>query len=129
MARRRHGDIPLAEWIGGMIGALIVLGTIGYLAIETFRPDASDTILTATVVRVREQAGSFAVDVEVRNAGRAAAAGVDHAGRARSADGRDARADARLDYVPGRSTRHVTLMFPFNPGHAPEVHVVGYRRP
>ena len=108
---------------------LIVLGTIGYLAFETFRAGATETSLTVTVVRVGEQAGSFAVDIEVHNAGPAAAADVHIAAEGRSPEGREARAEARLEYVPGLSTRRATLLFPFHPGAHPEVRVVGYVRP
>ena len=129
MARRRKGAVPAIEWIGAGIGLLIVLGTIGYLTFETFSGHAKEAILGVTVMSIREHAGSFAVDVEVRNAGRGAAADVHVAGSSRASDGREARAQARLDYVPGLSTRRATLIFPFDPGAHPDVRVSGYAKP
>ena len=129
MARRRRDHVPAIEWIGGAIGALIVLSTIAYLAVATFRGGANETILTVTVVRVREQPGAFAVDIEVRNAGRAAAADVQIGGVGSAANVAEALPRARIDYVPGLSTRRATLVFPFNPGERPAVRVLGYTKP
>jgi uncharacterized protein (TIGR02588 family) len=132
MARRRRGQgpVPTIEWIGAAFGALIVLGTIGFLTYETLRSDGEDRPqLTAVVKRVRAQDGVFAVDVEIRNGGRAAAADVHIAGNPGTTDPLPDRPQARLDYVPGLSRREVTLLFRGDPGEHPDVRVIGYSRP
>jgi uncharacterized protein (TIGR02588 family) len=130
MARPRKGPVPTIEWVGAVIGALIVLGTIGYLTYETLRSsDHDQPRLSAVVMRVRAQDGRFAVDVEIRNGGSRAASDVHVAGNPRAADARQERPQARLDYVPGLSRREVTLLFRDNPGERPDVQIIGYSRP
>ena len=129
MARRLKRRIPLAEWAVGIISAIIVLGTVGYLAFEAFQPDADEPALTATVLEIRERNGSFVVEVEVRNASRGAAAEVHIAGVARAGDGRERQGQALVDFVPGFSTRRASLVFDVNPGTDADVRIVGYTRP
>jgi uncharacterized protein (TIGR02588 family) len=129
MARRRKGAIPTVEWIGGAMGVAIVLATVAYLTFETIRDRANEAILGVSVVRVREQGGSFAVEVAVHNSGRAAAADVHIAAPAASIEGHHPPPQARIDYVPGLSTRYATLVFSSNPGERPHVRVVGYSKP
>jgi uncharacterized protein (TIGR02588 family) len=129
MARPRQRRIPLVEWVAGLVSAVIVAVTVGYLAYEAFQPNPGPPALVVTVVGTREAAGSWIVDVEIRNDSREAAADVHLAGSARASDGRDARPEARVDYVPGFSTRHASLVFAVDPGATPEVRVVGYTRP
>jgi uncharacterized protein (TIGR02588 family) len=129
MAKRRQRDIPPLEWVAAIVSLVIVLGTIGYLLFEAFQPGSDAPTLTVTVVDVRQSVGSFAVDVEVHNGSRAAAADVHLAGFARSPDGREAHAQARVDYVPGFSKRSASLVFASDPGARPDVRIVGYSRP
>ena len=124
---RRH--IPAAEWIAGLIGSVIVLGTISFLAFEALREGNQEPALTISVLRVRESAGAFVADVEVRNASRGAASDVHLAGNGRDRDGRQIQAQARLDYVPGFSRRRASLVFEADPGSAPAVRIIGYARP
>jgi uncharacterized protein (TIGR02588 family) len=132
MARRRtgQGPVPAIEWIGAAIGALIVLGTIGYLTYETVRsPGDERPRLSAIVTGVRPQDGWFAVDVEIRNGGRGAASDVHVAGGPAATDARQERPQASVDYVPGLSRREVTLLFRGDPGEHPDVQIIGYSRP
>jgi uncharacterized protein (TIGR02588 family) len=127
MPKRGHRQIPAAEWLASLIGGAIVLGTIGFLLFETVQRSDQEPALTVAVVQVRETGGSFVVDVEVRNASRGAAADVQLGGADRA--GGQLRALARLDYVPGFSSRRASLVFDSDPGPAPAVRVVGYARP
>jgi uncharacterized protein (TIGR02588 family) len=130
MARRRPRQVPLVEWVAGLVSAVILLGTIGYLVYATLQPGSDEPILTVTVVQTRESDGSFVVDVEVRNRSRGAAADVHIAGRVRSVDSFEAHGEARVDYVPGFSTRRASLVFGVDPGgHGAVVRIVGYSRP
>ena len=129
MARRTRRQIPTAEWVTGLIGAAIFLGTVGFLAFEALQQGDREAVLSVRVVRVRETNRSFIVDVEVRNEARGAAADVHLVGDVRTADGQQTQAYARLDYVPGFSTRGASLVFESDPGKAPSVRVIGYSRP
>ena len=86
-------------------------------------------MLSAQVREVRAIGPTFVVDVEVRNQSRAAAAEVQIAGEVRSPDGTKQEGRATVDFVPGLSTRHVSLLFDLDPGRNPEVRIVGYATP
>jgi uncharacterized protein (TIGR02588 family) len=129
MSRTRRRQIPAAEWIASLISGVIVLGTIGFLAVEALRRDDQAPALTVSVVQVRKSAGSFVVDVDVRNLSRGAAADVHLAGSDVGSDGRYVQVQARLDYVPGFSTRRASLVFESDPGGAPAIRIVGYGMP
>jgi uncharacterized protein (TIGR02588 family) len=112
-----------------VIGFVIVVGTVGYLLFETSSSGNTEPVLSAIVLRIREHAGAYAVDVEVKNSGRVAAADVHLAGLPRTGSGDGWHPKARVDYVPGRSARRATLIFHSHPGDAPDVRVVGYNEP
>lgn len=128
MAKTRQRQIPSTEWIASLIGGAIVLGTIGFLAYETFQTGSQEAALAVTVLEVRQAAGTFVVEVEVRNDGRSAAADVHLAGSGGS-DQREASAAARIDYVPGFSHRRASLVFASDPGGQPSVRIIGYSEP
>lgn len=126
---RRPRQVPLVEWIAGAVSAAIFLGTIGFLAYEVLQSGPDAPMLTVTVLQVRQSGRSFVVDVAVQNKARAAAADVHIAAVVRSNEGSDARGEARIDYVPGLSTRRATVVFGVDPGKDPPVEIVGYARP
>lgn len=119
----------MAERAASALGAAIVLGTIGFLGLETIRRGDDELALTVSVVQIREEAAGFVVDVEVRNQSRGAAAGVQLAGSDRGSDGRQLHSGVTLDYVPGLSSRRASLVFAVHPGSAPAVRIIGYTRP
>lgn len=125
----RAPRIPLVELVAGTIGLLIVLGTVGYLAFDTLRGGPQEPVLAVAILQVRQVEGAFAVDVEIRNGGRAAAADVHVAAVPGPGQPEGLRAQARIDYVPGQSAARATLLFAADPGPAPDVHVVGYSAP
>ncbi len=129
MGKPRQRKTPALEWIAGVMGVVIVLGTLGYLVFAALQPGSDAPELTVTVTGVRESAGSFVVDVEVRNRSRQAAADVHLAGMTAANEGHAAHPRARLDYVPGLSTRTASLIFDLNPGRDADVRVVGYSVP
>jgi uncharacterized protein (TIGR02588 family) len=129
MPSRRPRKIPPIEWIAGGISALIVLGTIVYLGFEAVQVTSDGPMLSAQVREVRAIGPAFVVDVDVRNQSRAAAAEVQVAGEVRSPDGTKREGRATVDFVPGLSTRQVSLVFDFDPGRNPEVRIVGYVTP
>ena len=128
MAARRR-KVPTIEWIAGSISALIVVGTIVYLGFEAIQGTSDGPLLSAQVQQIRAIGRTFVVEVEVRNESRAAAAEVQIAGEARSPDGTKREGTATVDFVPGFSSRHVSLVFDFDPGRNPDLRVVGYVTP
>jgi uncharacterized protein (TIGR02588 family) len=129
MAKRGQRRIPAAEWLASLIGSVIVLGTIGFLTFEVFQRSEQEPALTVSVLQVRPTGESFVVDVEVRNQSPSAAADVHLAGADRTAAGRQLQVQARLDFVPGFSSRRASLVFESDPGTAPPIRIIGYTRP
>ena len=129
MSRREPRTIPAVEWIAGIISALIVLGTLGYLTFDAVQVSADDPMLSAHVLQIRSVGPTFVVEVEIRNQSRAAAAEVQVVGEARAPDGKARDGLATVDFVPGFSTRRVGLVFDVDPGKTPDVRIAGYSRP
>jgi uncharacterized protein (TIGR02588 family) len=130
-ARSRKKDgVPAIEWVTGVCGLAIVLGTIGFIAYEAFRGTPGEPRLEVAIETSRATASGFSVTVLVRNASRRAAADVVVEGILRSRDTGVQTSEVRLDYVPGLSTRRATLVF-----QAPaaendvSVRIVGYTTP
>lgn len=125
--RRRH--IPLVEKAAVGISAVLVFATVGYLAYESLRGTAEEPVLTVEIAQVNQRPDAVAVVVEVRNGSSRTAADVQIVGSDPSSDGQGNEAHASLDYVPGRSTRRVTLMFAPPPASPPRIRVAGYTTP
>ena len=129
--RRAKGDgIPAIEWVTGVVGLAIVLGTLGFIAYEAFSGGGEEAALEIRVEGTATGPAGFTAAVLVRNRSRKAAAEVLLEGVIRSRAGGETRARARLDYVPGLSTRRATLVFPAPPeAGAVDVRIVGYTTP
>ena len=122
--------MPAIEWITGLAGLAIVLGTLGFIGYEALRGGPDAPALDVVVEHSSEEPNGFVVVVRVRNENRQAAAEVLLEGVVRLADGRERRSQARLDYVAGLSTRRATLLFPAAPaGGTVEVRILGYTTP
>lgn len=128
--RSRGASTPLLEWISGAIGLAILLATIGFLGWGAFTRGAETPALEAAVERVVSGASGHTVVVAVRNTSAAMAADVEVEGRLAAGDDSPLTSTAKIDYVPGRSTRRVGLVFEAPPAAgALEVRVLGYREP
>jgi uncharacterized protein (TIGR02588 family) len=131
MARRsrKAEGVPTIEWITGLVGLGIVVGTLGFIAYEAFQGGSGSPVLTVVVERTERTGAGFSAHVIVRNQSRTAAAEVVVDGVIRAA-GKEHRGQARLDYVAGLSTRKATLLFPAPPERGEiAVRVVGFTTP
>lgn len=75
--------------------------------------------------------GDFkAIDVYIENTGDQAAKAVNLTGEVLGSDGKPIEAEATLDWLPGRSTRRATLIFPPDaPTTSPQLEITGYEEP
>lgn len=127
---RKDQEIPPLEWIAGVVGLLIVAGTLAFIGFETAREERQGPDLQTEVETINPGSGGYQVSVIVRNAGRTAASGVIIEGTSDDERGRDARVEAHLDYVPGLSEARATLVFPFRPDRGSmRVRIVGFTTP
>ncbi|MDQ3125801.1 MAG: hypothetical protein M3Q74_09380 [Pseudomonadota bacterium] len=105
---------PLLEWVVAGLGLILTLGALGILAMDLGQP-ASPPELAARAVGITPVAAGFQVEVEVANAGRATAAGVEIEGVLTPPAGQPETATASLDYVPGTGAETLTLKFRADP--------------
>ena len=73
--------IPRAEWAVAVASALLVLGTIGFLAARAVGTSAPPDLVAAVDTVTARPGGGWAVRVRVENRGDLAAAGVEVEGR------------------------------------------------
>lgn len=105
---------PLLEWGVAGLGLCLTLGALGVLAADLGRA-ASPPELSARALEITPVAAGFQVEVEIANAGRETAAGVDVEGVLTPSTGAPETATATLDYVPGRGTETLTFKFRADP--------------
>jgi len=127
--RRKEPRLPAIEWITAAAGLAIVLGSIGFIAYGALAERGSLPALELSVVGGHDVGGGYATIVRVRNTGSIAAINVLIEGTLRRA-GELIRSEARLEYVPGRSDQHATLLFPVKPeSDSLDLRVSGYTTP
>jgi len=124
-AAAKDPGIPRAEWAVAALSALLVLGTIAYLAMRAVRP-AAEPEFAVSVDTVTAREGGWTVRVRVENRGDRAAAAVEVEG---VLEGGEA-SGFTLDFLAGRSARHGALRFRGDPRPAAlALRVRGYADP
>lgn len=120
---------PKLEWALGLLGSLLVLGSIGFLLWQVARDEPAYPELRVEPVDVVEQAQAFLLLLRVVNSGAASAQGVRIEGRLRLQD-RAETSRVTLDYVPAGSERSAGLYFRADPRRHPlELRAEGYQEP
>ena len=124
-AATKGSRIPRAEWAVAALSALLVLGTITYLAVRAVRP-AAEPEFAVSVDTVTAREGGWTVRVRVENLGDRAAAAVEVEGALEGGE----VSGFTLDFLAGRSTRHGALRFRGDPRPAAlALRVRGYADP
>lgn len=119
----------LLEKLFTILSVGLLLFLVIFLGVQSFREDepaAFDVQISST-----EKRGDFtAVAVILKNTGDQTAKAVQIRGEAPVAGGKPVEAEATMDWLPAKSQRHVTLLFPPNADFAKlGVKVVGYEDP
>ena len=105
-AAAKTPQIPRAEWAVAVVSALLVLGTIAYLAARAARPAAAaEFAVSVDTITARDD--GWTVRVRVENRGDRAATGVEVEGALAGGE----VSGFTLDFLAGRSTRHGALRF------------------
>ena len=118
-----HPKPPVLEWAMGGLGLLLTLAVLAVILREGLSP-AGPPVLEPRLEAVHGGPGAWRAEVEVRNTGRATAAGVEIEGRLG-----DETAAATLDYVPAGGRETVTLGFAADPRAGLELHARGWSEP
>jgi uncharacterized protein (TIGR02588 family) len=123
-------DIPLIEWIVGIIGAVFVIGTIMFLVIETLNDAGNPPELLITVGTITPGQDGYHVDLIVRNNSDLSAQAVVIEGTL-TRDGESVEtSQVTFDYVAAQSETPGGLFFTENPAQLElEVRPLGYQLP
>jgi uncharacterized protein (TIGR02588 family) len=111
----KRDEIPALEWVAAAIGAVLLVGVVGFMLRQAIVVDGSAGPITFVVKEVRPVGARYLVEFEARNGGSAAYAELGIEGTLRGPGGRVERAEATLDYLPGGSTREAGMFFEANP--------------
>ena len=118
-----HTRPPVLEWIMGGLGLLLTLAVLTVILREAMAP-GGPPVIEPTLHAVHGGPGQWRAEVEVRNTGRATAAGVEIEGRLG-----EETAAATLDYVPAGGRETVTLGFAADPRAGLQLHARGWTEP
>lgn len=117
------------EKIFTIFSVVLLLAIAGYLVKQSFTPETPPAFKVDTE-KPAPQGRFQSLTVRVRNIGSRTAKAVNVQAEAPTPDGEKAEAEATLDWLPGHSTRKVTLIFPGDADtSATEAEVVGYEEP
>jgi uncharacterized protein (TIGR02588 family) len=106
---------PAAELAMALLGAALVLGTVGFLLYQALFTKAGPPVLLLEATTVVQSEHGFLVHVTVRNEGGQTVAGLEIEGTL-SQDGKQVETSrATLDFVPAFSERRVGFFFREDP--------------
>ena len=116
---------PWIERLAATLGAAIALCLIGVLGWEAMQEPGQPPTVRVAVERIAPTEGGYIVEVRAQNRSRSTAAGV-----VIEAELGGERAEATLDYLPGRSSRTAGFFFEQDPRRgALSLRALGYTTP
>lgn len=123
--RQRAGSSP-GEWALGVLGAVVTLALVGFLAYQMLAAREADPRIRVEITAVEETAHGFEAEVRVCNDGGTTAEAVHLVANAGPADGTGRQAAATISYVPPQAV----LVFPVpRPAGDVQVRIAGYAVP
>lgn len=129
MAGRVRDRTPLLEWVAGLIGLTIVVGSVGFLVYQGIRSEPPYPELDVQVVDVKPQADGYLAVLRIDNRGGATAQNATVTGRLQTPEGTET-SEVTVDYVPAESSRRAGLFFTRDPRRHPlHVRAEGYQKP
>jgi uncharacterized protein (TIGR02588 family) len=122
--------VPILEWGVGALGALLLVGTIGFLVWHALGRDEAPPDVRVVVESVLELQNGYLVQFRALNEGGATAAQLMIEGELSGPDGPIETSEATLDYLPPRSGRQGGLFFARDPrGLDLQLRARGYAKP
>jgi uncharacterized protein (TIGR02588 family) len=113
-SRARKGQ-RMAEWIVGACGAIMVIGTIGYLVYAEAFGGATAPFVELMQQKTTPQSDGYLVEFRVRNSSSFSAAKLRIKGELRSGGEIIESAETEIDYLPAFSSRDAGLYFQHDP--------------
>jgi uncharacterized protein (TIGR02588 family) len=129
----KRSTTPLAEWLVGLVGLLLVLGVVGFLIVQAQQP-ATPPTLVVVAEPVIAQAGGYLVPIRVTNEGGRTASTVLIEGSLLTSDDPAVppveTSETTFDFVPPQSSRDGGLFFAEDPAqYQLELQVKGFIEP
>lgn len=125
-------DVPVTnpiEWGVAAVCAVLLLSLLVFLVYEIITRDGTLPVFELSVSEIAEGPSSYAVIIDVFNAGHATAAAVEIEGTLTTGDETIA-SHVVLDYVPAESGRRASLLFNSDPREGElDLRVTGYAEP
>jgi uncharacterized protein (TIGR02588 family) len=123
-------DAPPWMWGIGLLGLILVLGSIGFALYEAVTGDSSPADVTVEVESVTPVENGFLVKFRAINEGGMTAAGLTVEGELRDGNEILESSDTTLEYLPSHSERAGGLFFTLDPGqYELQLRATGYETP
>jgi uncharacterized protein (TIGR02588 family) len=121
---------PLLEWLVGILGLVLVAGSIGFLLYQAFSGASTPPDITVELDAITPLSNGYLVTFRAINQGQATAKGVIVEGQLTAENGEVETSEASLDYVPAGSEREGGLFFTQDPRQFElQLRSLGYERP
>ncbi len=129
-ARGTEESIPFWEWVAAAVGAVLVIGSIGFMLFHAIAGDDSPPDIAIQADSILAVEGGYLVMIRTRNEGGSTAAGVTVEGELSSDTGKIETSGTTVDYVPPRSERYGGLFFTRDPRqYRLDLRAKGYQEP
>jgi uncharacterized protein (TIGR02588 family) len=123
-------DAPLWMWGIGLLGLVLVLGSIGFALYEAAAGDSSPPDVTVHVQEIVPAQSGFLVEFRVVNEGGTTAAGLTIEGELRNGTEIVEASDTTVEYVPSHSEREGGVFFTRDPRqYELQLRAKGYETP
>ena len=123
-------DAPLWMWGIGLVGLVLVLGSIGFALYEAAAGDSSPPDVTVHVQEILPAQDGFLVEFRVVNEGGTTAAGLTIEGELRNGTEIVEASDTTVEYVPSHSEREGGVFFTRDPRqYELQLRAKGYETP
>lgn len=123
-------DAPLWMWAIGLLGLLLVVGSIGFALYEAAVGDSSPPDVTVVVEGITPAQNGFLVEFRVLNEGGTTAAGLTVEGELRSGTEVVETGDTTVEYLPSHSERAGGIFFTLDPReYELQLRATGYETP
>ena len=123
-------EAPLWMWAIGLLGALLIFGSIGFALYEAGWGDSSPPDVTVQVERILPVQNGFLVEFRLLNEGGSTAAGLTVEGELRNGTEIMETSNATVAYLPSHSERTGGLFFTQDPQqYELQLRAKGYETP
>ncbi len=127
---RPGSEIPVLEWLMAVIGALLVIGSVGFMLYGAVVGDDSPPNIAIRVDSIRPMQDGYLVQIRTTNRGGSTAAGLTVEGELKGDTGTIETSGTTVDFVPPHSERYGGLFFTQDPRrYTLELRAKGYQEP